>query len=259
MNDLIDNIEKIRKIKPLVHHITNIVTINDCANISLALGGSPIMAMDSKEVEEIVQRADALVLNMGTFNDDILNSMIKAGKKANELKIPIVLDPVGISVSSYRRNSLFKIVEEVKISIIKGNQSEVKSLSGLDALAKGVDSFEETPFKEMINICKETSRTLEAIIVATGSRDIITDGDKIKIIDGGSPCLKNITGTGCMTTSLIGSFAAVLNDDYYSSILGVKTMKKAGEIAHDRLIKEDTGYGSFKVYLIDGISNKLMK
>ena len=239
---------------PLVHHITNYVTVNDCANIVLALGGSPVMADAKEEVSDMVSIASALVINIGTLNHTTVESMIIAGKKANELDIPVILDPVGVGATPYRKEIALKLINEVKFSIIKGNLAEIKILNGMKAVSKGVDS-EETSSDDAKDVAKDLAKKLDAVIAVTGKSDYISDGKSIFKIENGIEMLKTITGSGCMTASLIGTFAGVTKDYLIAASAGVMTMGIAGEIAYEKLNKCDSGSGSFRMKLIDSIFN----
>lgn len=129
--------------KPLVHHITNYVTVNDCANVVLAIGASPVMADELKEVGDMVSICNALVLNIGTGNERTLLSMIEAGKVANAKNIPVLLDPVGIGATPFRFESVALLLKEVKFSVIRGNMAEIKTIAGLEAKSAGVDSLDD--------------------------------------------------------------------------------------------------------------------
>lgn len=139
---VVELLNRLKNKKPLIHNITNYVTVNDCANILLAIGASPIMADDLKESADITSIASALVINIGTLNERTIESMIASGKKANELNIPVVLDPVGAGASSFRNETTKRILEEIKISVLRGNMSEIKFIAGLESETKGVDASE---------------------------------------------------------------------------------------------------------------------
>lgn len=156
-------IEDVRKRNPLIHHITNQVTMNDCANITLALGASPIMAMEVKEVQEVTSLSQALVLNMGMLSENTVEAMIISGKVANELNIPIVLDPVGVGVSKFRIHAVERLLENVKVSIIKGNQSEIKTLIGISTSFNGVDSSDDDSIENIADITIKLSNTLDLV------------------------------------------------------------------------------------------------
>lgn len=254
MNRLNKTIHMVREKNPLIHHITNIVTMNDCANITLAIGASPIMAMDPKEVEEVTSESEALVMNMGTLNERVLEAMIMAGKVANQLNIPIVLDPTGIGISAFRKQGSSRILEGVKIDIIKGNASEVKTLLGLSTCFRGVDSLDVDNIESLSEIVLQVSRKLKVVAVCTGETDIIACNKDVHLIKGGHPMLKNITGTGCMIGSLMGSYLGVNRNKIEAAELAVESMNIAGERAYAKMVREKRGSGSYRVFLIDEIS-----
>lgn len=246
-------LSSVREKKPLVHHITNYVTTNDCANIVLAIGGSPVMADAIEEVEDMVAIASSLVINIGTLNSVKVESMLKAGKKANELGIPVVLDPVGVGATPYRKETALKLIKEIKFSVIRGNLAEIKVMAGMEALSKGVDS-EEQDLSESAEVAKALAGKLNTVVAITGVVDYISDGMKVIILKNGHEMLKNVTGTGCMSTSLIGSYCGVTKDYLTAAAAGVMTMGISGEIAYERLSKNE-GSGSFRVRLIDAVYN----
>jgi hydroxyethylthiazole kinase len=241
----------VRNKKPLIHHITNYVTTNDCANIVLAIGGSPVMADAIEEVEDMVSIASALVINIGTLNSLKVEAMLKAGKKANELGIPVILDPVGVGATPYRKESALKLLSEIKFSVIRGNLAEIKTLCGMNSLSKGVDS-EEAISEDAKIIAKDLAGKLDCIIVISGAIDYVSDGTKIISVRNGHRMLTDVTGTGCMSTSLIGAYCGVTKDYLTAAAAGIMTMGIAGEIAFERL-KDLQGSGSFKVNIIDAI------
>lgn len=245
-----ENLTLVKEKSPLVHHITNYVTVNDCANIVLALGGSPVMADDINEVEEMVSFAGALVINVGTLNARTVESMIAAGKRANRLGVPVVLDPVGVGATALRTNTVAELMKEVKFAVIRGNMSEIKILSGLNVEIKGVDSIaDDVNGKEIaVNLAKK----LQCTIAITGAVDVISDGERVCLISNGDKILSKVTGTGCMSTSLIGTYLGASNDSFAAAIAGVMTMGLAGELALKSLNSND-GIGSFKVRLFDEI------
>ncbi|TCT16261.1 hydroxyethylthiazole kinase [Natranaerovirga pectinivora] len=246
-----DLLIKVREKQPLIHHITNYVTMNDCANVVLAIGGSPIMAMDKNEVEEIVSCSSALVINMGTLNENNVHSMVIAGKKANEIGIPVILDPVGVGATNFRRQTVRKLLDSVQFAIIKGNMSEIKTLAGVNVTSKGVDSNTDDIGKELI--ARNLANELNTTIVITGKDDIVSRGKEVVVIHNGPELLTKVTGTGCMTTSLIGAFASVADDFTIGGIAGVMLMGIAGELAYKMLLK-DENVGSFRVKLMDCIA-----
>lgn len=238
----------IRAKSPLVHNITNYVTVNDCANVTLALGASPIMADDILEVEEITSMASALVINIGTLNQNTLESMILAAKRANKLNIPVVFDPVGASISRLRQNAVKRILDEVRIAVIKGNLSEIAYISGMDIQAKGVDAVTDGVI-DTVEIANSVANKYHCTVGITGETDIISDGTKsVKIYNGKSE-MQKITGTGCMISSMIGAYAAVSDNYFTDTVAGILMMSLAGDIAYETYLKN--GSGSYLVKIID--------
>lgn len=251
-------LEAVKGKKPLVHHITNYVTVNDCANIVLAIGASPIMADDIEEVGDIVTLASALVINTGTLNGRTVESMIAAGKRANELGIPVVLDPVGAGATLFRNKTVEKLLSVIKFAVIRGNMSEIKAISGLGSSTKGVDASEQDiieaeNLKYGRSIGEKLSAELNCVVAITGATDIVSNGRKTYFVENGHKMLSAVTGTGCMCTSLIGAYCAVSKDYLEAATAGVLTMGLAGEKAYEKLTEGDIGSGSFRVNLIDCI------
>jgi len=250
-----ETLAHIKARSPLVHHITNYVTVNDCANITLAIGASPVMADDIGEVREITAISQALVLNMGTLNERTVASMLVAAKKANELNIPVVFDPVGAGASALRNETLAKILGQAKISIIRGNISEIGYIAGSRAAVKGVDASEKDMKAGAHNaagIAKALAEKTGSIIAITGATDIISDGSRTVRIENGHKMLGSITGTGCMCTSLIGSACGASEDSFAAAVSGIVFMGIAGEMAFEKA--GQLGNGSFRAALIDEIS-----
>ena len=237
----------LQKKRALVHHITNYVTVNDCANVVLAIGASPIMADEISEVEEMVGICDALVLNIGTANERTIASMLKAGSAANAKGIPVVLDPVGIGATAFRHTSVETLMKAITFSVIRGNMAEIKTIAGLEAKSAGVDSLEEE--RDGSTIALHLAQRLGCVIAITGKTDLVSDGKVCYALNNGDSALTNVTGTGCMSTSLIGSFLAASNNALTSAIAGILTMSIAGELA-----EKDKGMGTFHTSLIDRIS-----
>jgi len=231
----------------LVHHITNYVTVNDCANVVLAIGANPVMADDPVEVEDMVSICDALVINIGTLNERTVSSMIKAGKKANAKNIPVILDPVGVGATPFRFETAANLLKEVHFSVIRGNMAEIKVIAGLHAKRAGVDSLEEE--ENGVSIARTLAQKLGCVIAITGKVDVVSDGKQCYSIFNGHTALTRLTGTGCMSSSLIGCFLGSSKKPLYSAIAGVVCMGIAGEMASKSL-----GLGSFKVNLMDSIA-----
>lgn len=241
-------IKRVREESPLIHHITNYVTVNDCANITLAFGASPVMAHCIDEVEEIVSISSALVLNIGTIQSSNVESFIKAGKKARSLGKPVVFDPVGCGASKLRSDVSKMIINEVKPNVIKGNMAEIKHLLFNKSNMKGVDSKESMENVEKISV--ELALKTNAIVVTTGKVDYITDGKKIATVSNGTNILSKITGTGCMLNSIIASCCSVSDDYFISSAIATSAMGICGEIAEKNLSKNE-GSGTFRQRLLD--------
>ena len=245
--------EKVREVKPLVHNITNYVTVNDVANVLLAMGASPIMADAKEEAADIASIASALVLNIGTLNARTVESMILAGKAANEKNIPVIFDPVGAGASAYRNEVTGQILKEVKISILRGNLSEISFIAGLKSNTKGVDASEADSLNDAESIAKNVAEKYNCAVAITGKIDVLSDSCRVFKIANGHPALANVTGTGCMSTAIIGAYASVTDDMLLAAVSGVSTMGIAGEIAYEKA--KNLGTGNFHIALIDAISN----
>ena len=254
--ELMKNVEEKN---PLTHCITNYVTVNDCANILLAAKASPIMADDIEEVEEIVSMSQALVINIGTLNSRTVKSMIVAGKKANKLNIPVVLDPVGIGASKLRRKSVDEILKKVEFSVIRGNISEIKALHNGFTNTKGVDASNDDEIKEeniekTIEIAKSLSKETKSIISISGKIDVIASENKAYLCRNGNSIMPLITGTGCMLSSLIGAYIGANPKNILESTLNANVlMGISGELAYEKMIKNNAGTMSFRNYLIDEV------
>lgn len=256
---VVELLNRLKNKKPLIHNITNYVTVNDCANILLAIGASPIMADDLKESADITSIASALVINIGTLNERTIESMIASGKKANELNIPVVLDPVGAGASSFRNETTKRILEEIKISVLRGNMSEIKFIAGLESETKGVDASEsdlKSYSDEGIRVAKSLAKRFNCTVAITGVCDIVSDGEKSVTIENGTKMLSNVTGTGCMTTALVGGYLGACEtkeDLFIAAVSGIVSMGICGEIAEERA--GSIGLGSFHMAIIDAVSN----
>ena len=248
-------LNKVRENKPLVHHITNYVTVNDCANITLAIGASPVMADAVGEAADIAALARAVVLNMGTLNERSIPSMIAAGKAANARGIPVVFDPVGAGASKLRNDTAASITGELKLSVIRGNISEIKFVAGLSSQTKGVDASDSdiAGADSAGQTAQTLARKLGCVVVISGAIDTISDGAKIILVENGHPMLGNLTGTGCMCSSLIGSFCgAAPEEPLAAAAAAMMCMGIAGELAYENAGQR--GNGSFRAALHDAVS-----
>ncbi len=255
-----DMLENVRKKCPLIHNITNYVTVNDCANIVLACGASPIMADDKDEVADITAICTGLNINIGTLNSRTIASMLIAGKRANELNHPVVLDPVGAGASKLRTDTAMQLLKEVKFSVIRGNISEIKTLASGSGTTKGVDAdvadkVTEENLDEVVAFAKAFAEKIGAIIAITGSIDVVTDGKKAYCIRNGHPMMSSITGTGCQLSAMTAAFIAA-NPEHplEAAAAAVSAMGYAGEVAYNRLSEMD-GNATYRNYIIDAIYN----
>ena len=248
-------LETVRSKKPLIHHITNYVTVNDCANITLAIGASPIMADDIGEAAAITSISSALVLNIGTLNERTIESMLAAGKRANEINIPVVFDPVGAGASELRNRTAKRILHEVRVSVLRGNMSEIRFIAGLNSSTKGVDASDadmQGGLETGSSVAETVAKNYGCVAAITGATDFLSDGRRTILLDNGTKLLSNVTGTGCMCTSLVGSFCGASEDYLAAAAGGVLCMSIAGEIAAEKA--GETGNGSFHMALIDAVS-----
>ncbi|MGC8686697.1 MAG: hydroxyethylthiazole kinase [Thermoplasmata archaeon] len=241
------DLKKIRETKPLIHHITNFVVMNDSANITLALGALPIMSHSEEELEDLISIAGALYLNIGTLDKNWIDSMMKAGKLAEKYNVPVLLDPVGMGASNLRNRTVENFLDSFKVNIIKGNGGEMLFLYGIKGGVKGVDSMKEAS----LDIAESIAKKYKTTAIITGKIDFISDGRRNAKVENGTEMFQKITGSGCMLGSVISSFLAVNADFFIASIEGLVTFEIAGEFAS----KNSEGPGSFRVKLIDEIYN----
>lgn len=246
------NNELVRKNVPLVHCITNYVTVNDVANALLACGGSPIMADDISEVAEITAISNALVINIGTLNARTVESMVKSGKIANEKGIPVVLDPVGAGASTLRNKTVERLINEVKFTVIRGNLSEVSFIAGLSVSTRGVDSSAADNVFDAVEVAKTVAKKYGCVAAITGAQDVISDGKRVAKINNGVAAMGKITGTGCMLSGVIGAYAGAVPDKFEATVTAVASMGIAGELSQSKYGK--TGTGSLRVGIIDALA-----
>ena len=242
---------------PLVQCITNFVTVNDCANIILAAGGSPTMAMDPREVEEAVRDVSALVCNMGAIES--VDAMILAGKEANRLHIPVILDPVAAGGTQLRRDASKELLKNIRFSVIRGNASEIRYLAGQQTTGSGVDvSLLDAVTEENLSAVVEMTATLAretgSIIAISGVLDVISDGTQTMVLRNGCATMARITGSGCMLTSMIGAFCGAMKEDCFAATCAaMAVMGVAGEMAETLRLQKGTGNVTFRADLIDCI------
>ena len=243
--------EHLRKKNPLIHCITNYVTACDVANAVLAVGGSPIMADAPEESSEVTGMADALVINLGMLNSGKREAMFRSCKKAGELGLPIVLDPVGVGISAYRRETAAELLKAFPFAAIRGNLSEISYLCGLPAAEKGVDSGAGTGEGAAIFAARKAAKDYRTTVVVTGAEDIVSDGTRTAKIANGVPEMRQITGMGCMLSGILGACAAAEPDTFQAAVTAAAAMGIAGESSLEGIGKN--GVGSLHVGILDAL------
>jgi hydroxyethylthiazole kinase len=243
------SLRELRERRPLVHQITNYVVMNETANATLALGALPVMAHAREEVEEMVALAGALVLNIGTLSPHWVEAMLLAGKAANERGIPVVLDPVGAGATRYRTESARRVLDEVKIAVLRGNQGEVATLVGVAAEVRGVESIGAG--EDPAGLARTAARTLGLVASVTGPVDHVSDGERVLAIANGHELLAAVTGTGCMSSAITGCFLAVARD---RPLEAAAEALAAFGVAGEDAARDAKGPGSFHVGLYDALA-----
>ncbi|HCJ13964.1 hydroxyethylthiazole kinase [Sharpea azabuensis] len=253
-----DCLENVRKKKPLIHNITNYVTVNDVANALLAIGASPIMADEGEEVEEITSICDGLNINIGTLNKHTIEAMKIAGKKASELHHALLLDPVGAGASSLRSATAASLMDEIAFDVVRGNVSELKALALGAASTQGVDASEadvvtQDNLNEMVHFTMNYAKKTNKIIAITGAIDLVADREHCFIIYNGRKEMSRITGTGCMLSGIMTAFLAANSDNKLeAAAAAICTMGLAGEIGY-RYLTEGEGNASYRNHIIDAL------
>lgn len=239
------HLAQVRDRKPLIHNITNYVVMNFTANVLLALGASPVMAHAREEVEEMVGLAGSLVLNIGTLSQEWIKSMLEAGKRASELKIPIILDPVGSGATGLRTRTAHALIEQTRVTVIRGNASEILSLRSESSQTKGVDAIHAVD--DAAETAELLARELGSCLAITGPVDLVTDGSRTLRVQNGHPLMGCITGTGCAATVTTAAFLAVNPDPVQAVASALAFFGLAGE----RAAKRADAPGSFQIALLD--------
>ncbi len=250
---------RVRDRAPLVQCITNFVTVNDCANVLLAAGASPTMAHCREEAAEVTEHCQALVLNLGAV--EWREAMLLAGRRANELGIPVVLDPVGVGTTSLRRRTAAELLDQVKFAVIRGNASEIRALalgsaggSGVDVSA--ADAVTEENLPRAAELVRILARRTGAAAALSGVIDVIGDGTRTAVLRNGCASMARITGSGCMLAALTGAFcAAAPEEPFLAAAAAAAVMDRAGELAEARRLKNGTGTATFRTDFIDAVSN----
>ena len=241
-------LRRLRERKPLVHQITNYVVMNETANATLALGALPVMAHAREEVEEMAAVAGAVVLNIGTLSPHWVEAMIAAGRAANERGVPVVLDPVGAGATSYRTETARRILDEVDVTVLRGNVGEVATLVGVDAEMRGVESIGAGT--DSAELARTAASRLGLVASVTGAVDHVSDGNAVVAVANGHPLLASITGTGCMSSAVTGCFLAVTDSPFDGAVGALVAFGVAGEDA----ASVAAGPGSFHVALYDALA-----
>lgn len=253
-------VDNVRAAAPLVHCITNYVTVNDCANALLACGASPIMSDEPQDVADITSICGGLVLNIGTLNERSIEGMRIAGARAAELGHPIVLDPVGAGASALRTETACALLDELPIAVIRGNMSEIKALAGSSASTRGVDvnpddAVTEENLSQSVDFACSLSAKTGSVVAITGAIDVIACGDVAYAVRNGSPLMGRITGAGCMLSCLVAAYVVANPATRLEAVVAaVAGEGLAGQIAARRMGAED-GNASFRTYLIDALCN----
>lgn len=252
-NTIGELVDKIRKQKPVIHEITNYVTAESCADAALAAGASPVMADEPEEVETITADANVLVLNLGTISFNKQIAMERAAKTAKAKGIPVIMDPVGVMASKMRLNFALKLLQQNLIDIVRGNYSECSALLKGSAEGYGVDNLKNNSDEgEALRTAKDAAAKFGCVFAVTGAVDNISNGKQAIVLNNGHPLLQDITGSGCMTTTLVACSAAVTKDMLAAAACGICIMGQSAELAANLLEKKD-GPAMFKVRLIDCI------
>lgn len=250
----------VRETTPLVHCITNYVTVESCADAVLAVGGSPIMSDEPADVEDITSICDALVLNIGTLNERSIEGMRVAGARAAALGHPIVLDPVGAGASALRTRTACELLDTLPVTLVRGNMSELKALAGSSAATQGVDVNPEDAVTDLegarraASFAREFAQKAGCAVAITGPIDIVADGIRAFAVSNGTPLQGRITGSGCMLSAISGAYVARYADDALEAALAaVVHMGLAGQRAEARMVESD-GTGAFRAYMMDALS-----
>lgn len=253
-------LEAVRRKAPLIHNITNYVTANDCANLLLACGASPIMADDPAEVGEVQRVCAGLHLNLGTLHTGTAPALFTAGRTANELGHPVVLDPVGVGVSALRQTTARQLLEQVRMTVVRGNLSEMKVLARAGGVSHGVDAdaadaITEENLDGLVLFAKGLARQLGAVVAISGTIDLVADGDTAFCIRNGCAMMRRVTGTGCQLSALTAAFAAASPDrPLEAAAAAVCAMGLCGQIAQSSL-RPGEGNAALRGRIIDAMYN----
>ncbi len=241
------DVERIRAEAPLVHNITNYVVMNPTANALLAIGASPVMAHAVEEVEEMAGIARALVINIGTLSPSWVEAMIRAGRRAAERGIPVVLDPVGAGATSFRTSTVHQLLEAFPVAIVRGNASEIRATFHAGEATKGVDSTRRSD--EAVDAARALAASRRCVVSVSGATDVIVSGDAVAKVYNGHAMMTRVTGLGCAATALTGAFAAVNPSPLDAAAHAMAVMGMAGDIA----VEKSAGPGSLQLHFLDAL------
>ena len=244
-----DSLRRLREAKPLVHQITNYVVMNETANATLALGALPVMAHAREEVEEMVRLAGALVINIGTLSPHWVDAMLAAGRAASERGVPVVLDPVGAGATRYRTETARRILHDLDVTVLRGNEGEVATLLGVAAEVRGVESIGAVA--EPAGLARAAAQSLGVVASVTGAVDHVSDGERVLAVANGHELLAAVSGTGCMSSAITGCFLAAKPD---APLEAAAEALAAFGVAGEDAAGGARGPGSFHVGLYDALA-----
>ena len=245
---------EVRRRRPLVHNITNLVVTNAVANALLAIGASPVMAYAHEEVQDMARIAGALALNMGTLTPDLITGMLLAGKAAEDAHVPVVFDPVGVGATPYRVQAAEEVTTKLRLTVLKGNAGEIGGMAGAGGTVSGVDAA--AVGSGLAAAMAQYAHHHHTVVVATGEQDFVTDGQSLWVLNNGHPWLARITGSGCMLTGIIGAFLAVA--DKQGEVLSFGEACAAAitcfNVAAEKAAEGAQGPGTFAARLFDALN-----
>lgn len=241
------SLNHIRRQAPLVHCISNIVVANFKANGLLAIGASPVMADAPEEVAQMVAIASTLSINMGTLNSQSVEAMLAAGKAANELSVPVVFDPVGAGATEFRRNTVKRIMQTVKLSVLRCNVGELAAVAEVPWQQKGVDSGDGDLAIE--DVAKQVAKRHQTVVAVTGETDFVTDGERVQWIEGGSDLTPLVTGTGCLLSAVVAAALTVQDDAFNATVDVLRDYKRVAELAAAKA----KGVGDYQIAFLNAL------
>lgn len=244
-------LDAVRQRRPLIHCVNNIVTANDCANLALAVGASPMMAQAAEEMAEITAISDATVLNTGTPSVEKFQACLLCGIEGGHRGQPVILDPVGVGASSWRLRWAGELLAAFTPAILRVNLGEARALLRLDGGEHGVDSLKTADREERLTAARKLAARCHTTVLLSGPEDVVTNGGNAAIVSGGSGLMSQVTGAGCMLSVLCGAFAAVTPSAMEAAVLASLFWKACSRRAEERA---GQGIGSFHMALLDAAS-----